>query len=476
MAKAFLDDDFLLDSEAACRLYHDFAEGMPVFDYHCHLSPELIYRNPNFENPARIWLREDHYKWRAMRANGVPEEYITGSASDREKFRAWAETVPKTAGNPLYHWTHLELKNSFGISKLSLGPENADAIYERCEELLSRDKLRPRRILKDFNVKTVCTTDDPADSLEFHKKLAEEGTSDLQVLPTFRPDRLMAVEEGRAFTDYLEKLSVTAGENTDTYDGLLTALDKRHRFFHERGCRLSDHALRVPEYIKGTADEVKAVYKKGREGRSVSPDEAALFRTSMLLELGRMNARRGWAMQLHIGALRNVNSRMYRQVGPDAGFDTIADTPVIGPMARFLDALDSFGELPRIIFYNLHPRDTDALTALAGCFQEGLVPGKIQTGPAWWFNDTKEGMISQLTTLSNIGLLSRFIGMTTDSRSFLSFSRHEYFRRILANLIGGWAAKGEVPADYRYLGGIVQDICYNNAEAYFRFNHHDRDQ
>lgn len=472
--KAFLDEDFLLQSEPAKRLYHDYAEEMPIFDYHCHLSPKQIADNRPYENLTRIWLEGDHYKWRAMRAAGIDEKYITGAASDREKFLAWAETVPKTLGNPLFHWTHLELKNSFGIDNMLLSPDTADKIYGKCREVLEGENLRPKQILKSFRVRTVYTTDDPADTLEYHAAIARDGEFDVTVLPAFRPDNVMRIESGEGFRGYIRKISEVSGAAVDTYRDLIAALDKRHRFFHDSGCRISDHALPAVHctQFRGTEEaaaekDAARVFRKALEGGRVKPWEAELFQSRLLLDLGRMNAKRGWTMQLHIGALRNVNSRKFELLGPDSGFDGMNDIPVAEPLARFLDALESTGELPKTIIYNINPRDNAAVAAAAGCFQDGLTPGKVQFGPAWWFNDTKDGMEDQLRCLSNIGLVSRFTGMVTDSRSFLSFSRHEYFRRILANLVGGWMARGEIPGDFELTGGMIRDICYNNAAAYF---------
>ena len=465
--KEFMDDNFMLESPAAERLYHYYAKDMPIFDYHCHLPPAEIAENKQFKNLTRIWLYGDHYKWRAMRTAGIDEELITGGASDREKFNAWAKTVPMTIGNPLYHWTHLELKNPFGISGKVLNPETAEEIYTDCQGMLATEEFRVKNIMKRFDVKAVCTTDDPADNLENHRKIAEDSSFGTRVLPTFRPDKALAVEGGEVFREYIEKLSGSAGISINDLASLLDALDKRHAFFHDQGCCLSDHAITTLEYAEGSEEEADSIFKKALAGKSASPSEAALFRTFVLTRLGRMNARRGWVMQLHIGALRNNNSRMFKKLGPDTGFDTIADAGGAVPLARFLDGLDSTGELPKTILYNLNPMDNDMLTAMAGCFQGGGVPGKIQFGSGWWFNDQKTGMISQMTSLANLGLLSRFVGMLTDSRSFLSYPRHEYFRRILASLIGGWVENGEAPADFDLLGEMIKDISFNNAAEYF---------
>ncbi len=465
--KTFLDSDFLLESESAKRLYHNYAANMPIFDYHCHLPPEQVAMNHAFENLTRIWLKGDHYKWRAMRANGIDEEYITGSRSDREKFQAWASTVPSTIGNPLYHWTHLELKSPFGITGTLLSADSADSIYDECGELLSTEDFRVRSIMEKFQVKAVCTTDDPIDDLDNHKAVAADALFKIKMLPTFRPDRALAVNEGDVYLKYISKLEESSRIEINSYQTLLDALDIRHLYFHDNGCRLSDHAIMIPEFISGTDGECNEIFLKVRKGQSITVGEEGLFRTRLLIELGRMNSKRGWVMQLHLGALRNINTRMYRYLGPDTGFDTIADGTMAKPLARLLDELDSTSELPKTIIYTLNPRDNDLIATMIGGFQDGTIPGKIQFGTGWWFNDQKDGMINQMTSLANGGLLSRFVGMLTDSRSFLSYPRHEYFRRILSNLLGSWIEKGEAPADFNLIGNMVKDICYNNAAEYF---------
>ncbi|MBI9102158.1 MAG: glucuronate isomerase [Spirochaetales bacterium] len=465
--KKFLHDNFLLESKPAERLYHDYANKMPIFDYHCHLPPEQIAENYRFENLSRIWLYGDHYKWRAMRTAGVDEKFITGDGSDIEKFRAWAGTVPATIGNPLYHWTHLELKTTFGITGKRLDSNTADEIYEKCGSLLNTEEFRARSIMKKFDVRAVCTTDDPADTLEHHTNIRKDMSFDIKVLPTFRPDKALAIDSGDEYLSYLSKLSVAAEIEIKDLSSLIEALDRRHLFFHEQGCRLSDHALTLPEFAESTKEGADKVLKKALGSENLSLNEAVVFRTYVLTELGRMNARRGWVMQLHLGALRNNNTRMFRKLGPDTGFDTITDGNTARPLARFLDGLDMTGELPRTIIYNLNPSDNDLLATMIGCFQDGSVAGKIQFGSGWWFNDQKDGMIRQMTSLANMGLLSKFVGMLTDSRSFLSYPRHEYFRRILSNLMGGWIEKGEAPEDYNLMGGMIMDICFNNAKEYF---------
>lgn len=457
----------MLQNEAAKTLYHEYAAGMPIFDYHCHLSPEQIAGNVKFETLTQVWLYGDHYKWRAMRSNGVAERLCTGDASDWEKFAAWAETVPKTIGNPLYHWTHMELKDPFGIRGKVLNPDTAEGIYKSANEKLKQDEFSTRALMEHFRVKAVCTTDDPADSLEHHSAVAGDSDFEVKVLPTFRPDKAMAIETGRAWVEYLEKLGQAAGQPIGSFEELLEALEKRHQFFHSIGGRLSDHALTVPVYAAATEAELKAIFSKVKAGGEASSEEADKFKTALLLHFGRMNAKRGWVMQLHIGALRNNNSRLFAKLGADTGFDSIADGEVAASLSRLLDALDASNELPKTILYTLNPKDNEVLGTMIGNFQDGSTPGKMQFGSGWWFNDQKDGMIRQMTALSNLGLLSRFVGMLTDSRSFLSYPRHDYFRRILCNMVGTWVEQGEAPRDYDLLGGMVADISFNNAKNYF---------
>ena len=465
--RSFLDENFMLQNDAAKTLYHDYAVDMPIFDYHCHLPPEQVAENTRFENLTRIWLYGDHYKWRAMRANGVEERFCTGDASDWEKFQAWAATVPKTIGNPLYHWTHMELKEPFGIQGKLLNPASAKGIYAEANEKLATDKFRVRSIMEHFKVKAVCTTDDPADSLEHHRAVAADSSFNIRMLPTFRPDKSMAVETGEAWRGYLEKLGVAADVSIRSYDDLLEALEKRHAFFHAQGGRLSDHALTVPLFAPATGSELASIFRKAFEGGAIDADEAAKFKTALMLHFGRMNAKRGWVMQIHLSALRSNNSRMFAALGPDTGFDSMADGEVAVPLSRFLDELDRTEELPKTIIYTLNPRDNDLIASMVGNFQDGSVAGKMQFGSGWWYNDQKDGMLRQMTSVANIGLLSRFVGMLTDSRSFLSYPRHDYFRRILCNMVGGWVEAGEAPRDMDLLGGMVADICYNNARDYF---------
>lgn len=463
----FLSDDFLLGSEPARVLFHEHAARMPIFDYHCHLPPADIAQDRAFENLTAIWLAGDHYKWRAMRANGVPERLITGGASDEEKFQAWAATVPATVGNPLYHWTHMELKRPFGIAGRLLGPDTARAIYEECGAMLAAPEFRARGLLARAGVRVVCTTDDPADTLEHHRAIAADAGFAIKVLPTFRPDKAMGIESPEAFNAWAAALEERAGIAIRDYPSFLEALRARHAFFDAAGCRIADHGMTAVHADEATEHELRTIFNKVRIGKPPDEKEAAKWRAALLVEFGRMHAERGWAMQLHIGALRNTSSRAAAALGPDTGFDSIADEPVAAPLARLLDRLDREEKLPKTILYVLNPRDNEAAAAMCGNFQDGTAPGKIQFGPAWWFNDQKDGIERQLGALSVMGLLSRFAGMVTDSRSFLSYSRHEYFRRILCNLLGGQVARGELPDDMELLGGVVRDIAYRNAVRYF---------
>ena len=465
--KKFLDENFVLDTETAQRLYHQYAAKMPIIDYHCHLPPEDIARNRKFENLTKIWLDGDHYKWRAMRANGVDEKYITGSASDWEKFEKWAETVPYTMRNPLYHWTHMELKRPFGVEKI-LNKDSAREIYDHCTNLLQKEEFSCRGLLRQFDVKVVCTTDDPTDSLEYHQQIKESGF-EVKVLPTFRPDKSMAVESAAQYNQYLDKLADVAGVDIKDFDDLLTALRKRHDFFHDMGGKLSDHGLEqiyAEDYAGG---EIKYIFNKIRSGHELSLTERLKFKSAMLVELGIMDHEKGWTQQYHLGAIRNNNSRMLKTLGPDTGFDSIGDFEMARSMSRFFDRLDKENRLAKTIIYNLNPRDNYLVATMMGNFNDGSIPGKMQFGTGWWFLDQKEGMAWQMNALSNLGLLSRFLGMLTDSRSFLSYPRHDYFRRILCNLIGKDVENGELPADIAWLGQMVENICYYNAKNYFDF-------
>jgi len=468
MPRPFLDDNFLLTNPTAERLYHDYARGMPIIDYHCHLSPKEIYENKTYRNLTEVWLYGDHYKWRAMRANGVEERLVTGDADDYDKFLAYARTVPMTIGNPLYHWSHMELRRFFGVNDL-INEANAPSIWERVNAQLQGPGFGARDFITKSKVEVICTTDDPADSLEYHVRLREDKGFGVKVLPSFRPDKALELNRP-GFVEWIGKLEQAAGVRIENYDDLLAALEARVKFFHEVGCRVSDHALDEVPFAEATRAEAAAIFAKARKGERVSPEEEQKYKTHTLVFLGRLYAERGWVMQYHINALRNNNARMFSRLGPDTGFDSINDSLIAKPLARLLDALDRDDALPKTILYTLHPAQNHIIGTMIGNFQGGGVPGKIQFGSAWWFNDTKEGMIAQMKTLAETGLLSRFVGMLTDSRSFLSYTRHEYFRRILCNLIGEWVENGEFPADMELLGMIVKNIAYGNAKAYFPFD------
>lgn len=468
--KQFLDENFLLSNETAVRLYHDYAKDMPIIDYHCHLSPQEIYENKTFKNITEAWLYGDHYKWRAMRANGVEEQFVTGGegASDYDRFLAWAKTVPQTIGNPLYHWSHLELQRYFGIHDL-INEKNAPAIWEKVNAQLNGEGFGARDFIKKSNVKVVCTTDDPTDSLEYHIKIKEIKDFDVLVLPSFRPDKGLEINRA-TFLPWVDKLGQVVGQAIDSYDQLLTALESRIRFFHSVGGRVSDHALDYVAYAETTKDQAAAIFAKALKGEAVSLEEEKQYKTYTLVFMGKLYAELGWAMQFHINAARNNNSRMFGKLGPDTGYDSINDSSLAYPLAKLLDALDSDDALPKTILYSLNPKDHYVLGTIIGSFQGGGIPGKIQLGSAWWFLDTRDGMLEQMKALSNLGLFSRFVGMLTDSRSFLSYTRHEYFRRIVCNLIGEWVENGEAPNDLELLGDIVKNISYNNANEYFNFS------
>lgn len=462
---AFITENFLLQSEAARRLYFDYAASMPVIDYHNHLPPDEIAQDRVFRNLTEIWLHGDHYKWRAMRANGIPEEYCTGNRSDREKFEQWAATVPYTIRNPLYHWTHLELKRYFGVDAL-LTPDSAAGIYEHCTALLQTPAFSVRNLLRKMQVKVLCTTDDPVDNLEFHRQIAADGF-ETKVLPAFRPDKAMAVEDPAAFNAYVQRLETAADTAVHSFHDFLDALKKRHDFFAEMGTSVSDHGLEEMYADDYSDTEISAIFDKIRTGKDLNAPEIRKFKSAMLVHFGIWDWEKNWTQQFHLGPFRNNNSRMFRQIGPDTGWDSMGDLPQGRSLAKFLDRLDSGNQLAKTILYNVNPRDNELFATMIGNFNDGSLAGKIQWGSGWWFLDQKDGMERQLNALSNMGLLSRFIGMLTDSRSFLSFPRHEYFRRILCNLIGRDMENGELPEDYEWIGGIVQDICYNNAKSYF---------
>ncbi|MGD0814981.1 MAG: glucuronate isomerase [Verrucomicrobiota bacterium] len=463
--KKFIHEKFLLQSRTGLRLYREFAEAEPIFDYHCHLSPRDIAEDRQFRDLWEIWLEGDHYKWRAMRANGVAEEFCTGSAEPFAKFRAWAATVPYTLRNPLYHWTHLELKRYFGIDEL-LDEASAAPIWKEANKQLAGQELSARGILKKFKVKALCTTDDPTDDLKHHDKIAADGLT-TRVFPSFRPDKGLSVDQPAAFNVWIARLEQAAGGAIGDLQDFLDALRGRHDFFHARGCRLSDHGLEQCFARPCTVEAAAAVFSNARRGQAASPEEQAQFATFMMVFFGRLDAEKGWVKQLHLGALRNNNSRRLRQLGPDTGFDSMGDFPQAQALVGFLDLLERDGALPKIILYNHNPADSYLLATVAGSFQDGVVPGKIQFGPAWWFLDQKEGIEWQLNALSHIGLLSRFVGMVTDSRSFMSYPRHEYFRRILCDLVGREMEQGQLPDDGLLPGRMIRNICYGNARNYF---------
>jgi glucuronate isomerase len=463
--KSFMDNDFLLNSQTAQTLYHEFAAGMPIFDYHCHLPPQEIAADRSWDNLAEIWLGGDHYKWRAMRTNGIDEKLITGAASWEEKFQAWAQTMPYAMRNPLYHWSHLELQRCFGISKV-LSPDTADEIYEACSAQLRTPEFSARSLMRRMNVKAVCTTDDPADSLEHHLKIRDDGF-EVKVLPTFRPDKAMNLSDTRAWKSYIDQLERTSELTIVSLDVLMEAIHARHEFFHSVGCRLSDHGVAYVPDADATPAELDAIFRKAMSGAEVSLEEREKFEARFLYEVGKMNHARGWVQQFHVGVFRNNNSRMFKQLGPDTGFDSVADHRQGPGLIRLLDRLDRSGQLAKTILYNINPGDNELLATMIGNFQGDGIPGKMQFGSGWWFLDQKDGMEKQMNALSALGLLSRFVGMLTDSRSFLSYPRHEYFRRILCNLIGRDVENGELPGDIEWLGQMVQDISFNNAEAYF---------
>lgn len=467
--KEFINDDFLLQTETARKLYHEHAKNLPIIDYHCHLNPEMIANDRKFDNLGQIWLEGDHYKWRAMRTNGVDERFCTGKdATDWEKFEKWAETVPYTMRNPLYHWTHLELKTGFGVSKI-LKPETAKEIYDECTAKLRTPEYSARGLMKHYNVEAVCTTDDPIDDLQYHIALKNEGFQ-IKVLPTWRPDKAMAVENPANFRIYVEKLSEVSGVTVAKFADLITALRKRHDFFASVGCKLSDHGIEEFYAESYTENEIEAIFNKVYGGTELNHNEILKFKSAMLYEGAVMDWEKGWTQQFHYGTIRNNNTRLFNKVGADTGFDSIGDFTVAKAMSRFLDRLDKDNKLSKTILYNLNPRDNELIATMIGNFQDGSVAGKIQFGSGWWFLDQKQGMETQMNSLSVLGLLSRFVGMLTDSRSFLSYPRHEYFRRILCNLIGNDVENGILPAsELDFIGKMVEDISYYNAKRYFDF-------
>lgn len=465
--KPFLDQNFLLQTETAKTLYHDFAAKMPIIDYHNHLIPQQIAENHQFSNITEAWLYGDHYKWRAMRTNGINEHFITGKASDEEKFMKWAATVPYTMRNPLYHWTHLELQRYFGITKV-LNEKSAQRIYEDCSSKLNSPDFSVKNLLGKMQAKVLCTTDDPIDSLIFHQKI-RESNSDIKVFPTFRPDKAMAVDDLISFDVYVNKLAEVSNINISSIGDFQNAIRKRHDFFAEMGCMLSDHGLEQIYAEEYTEKELESIFTKIRSGRTVSHQEKLQFKSAMLIFFAHLDHEKGWTQQFHLGALRNNNDRLLRTLGPDTGFDSIGDFEQARALSKFLNKLDNTNQLAKTILYNLNPRDNELFATMTGNFQDGTIAGKVQFGSGWWFLDQKDGMEKQIDALSNMGLLSRFVGMLTDSRSFLSFPRHEYFRRILCNVLGNDVENGELPNDIEWLGQMVENISYKNASEFFGF-------
>jgi len=468
---SFITENFLLQNDRAIELYHQYARDMPIIDYHCHLPPEQIAADHRFDNISQAWLAGDHYKWRAMRAAGVDEQYCTGDADDWAKFQQWAATVPLAIRNPLYHWTHLELNRPFGINDRLLSPETAEGIYKETGEMLRTPEFSAQGIMRQMNVVLVCTTDDPIDTLEYHQQIAADPNSAARVLPTFRPDKALKIESPVDFNAWVDQLAEISGiEVNDDYDKFLEALTQRHDFFHQCGCRLSDHGLDEFPIQGFNLSEVASTFRQVRRGNRISGKDARKYQAAVLFELALMNHKKDWTQQFHIGAQRNNNSRMFEQLGPDSGFDSMGDLLSAESMSRFFDQLDRGDQLARTIIYNLNPIHNDLMATMIGNFQGGGVRGKMQFGSGWWFLDQRDGMLAQLETLSNHGLLSLFVGMLTDSRSLLSYPRHEYFRRILCNLLGEEMEQGLVPDEPEMIGKMVKDICYNNAATYFGFD------
>lgn len=465
--KSFLDKDFLLHTETAKLLYHEYAQPLPIIDYHNHLSPHDIAIDKRFANLTQVWLNDDHYKWRAMRTNGVQEKYITGNASDFEKFQKWAETVPYTMRNPLYHWTHMELKNIFGIEKI-VNVETAEEIFKECSEMLIGKDFSTREILRKSKVELLCTTDDPTDSLEFHEKCALDNFG-IKVFPTFRPDKAMEIGDIIKFNAWVDKLALVVDKEIENFSSYLDAIKSRHDFFHSIGCRISDHGLETIYAEEYSDQEIESIFKKARAGKILAGEEILKFKSAMLYHLAILDHEKKWAQQFHIGALRNNNERMMHSLGADSGFDSMGDFEIARPMAKFFSKLDRTDQLAKTIIYNINPRDNELFATMIGNFNDGSIQGKMQYGASWWFLDQKDGIEKQLNTISNLGLLSRFIGMVTDSRSFLSFPRHEYFRRIVCNAMGTDIENGELPNDPKHIGSVIQDICYYNAKRYFDF-------
>jgi glucuronate isomerase len=465
--KEFLDENFLLRTASAERLYHDYAEGLPIIDYHCHLPPDQIAANRQFENLTQVWLNGDHYKWRAMRTNGVNEAFITGDKTDYHKFEKWAATVPYTLRNPLYHWTHLELKRYFGQETL-LTPDTSRQVYDACGELLQSPDYRTRGLIQKMNVSVICTTDDPLDNLQYHQQIKADGFG-TKVLPAFRPDKAMEANDPATLNLYIDQLEAVTGGSIATYEDYLNAIKQRHDYFAQNGCTVSDHGLEQIYAEDYTPDEINLIFTKVRTNVPLLPMDILKFKSAMLYEFALWDHEKGWVQQYHLGALRNNNTRAFRTLGPDTGWDSIGDFSQAKALSRFLNKLDTTDQLAKTIIYNLNPADNELIASMIGNFNDGSVAGKVQFGSAWWFLDQKDGMTRQLNALSNMGLVSRMVGMLTDSRSFLSYPRHEYFRRLLCNLFAEDIEAGELPADFDWIGKIIQDICYHNAKDYFKF-------
>jgi len=465
--KPFIHDDFILSNKTAERLYHSYSKNQPIVDFHCHLSPAMIAEDRQFNNLTQAWLEGDHYKWRAMRTNGIDEIYCTGNATDTDKFKKWAETVPATVGNPLYHWTHLELARYFNIFEL-LSPSTANAIYDKVSALLQTDEFSTKSMIRKMRTEVICTTDDPTDNLEHHINL--KGSFEITVLPTFRPDNVVKTEDSEKFRSYILKLEQASGIEIKSFDSLIEALDTRHKFFHEIGGRLSDHGLDRFYFANYNASEIDKILGKLLKGETISSEETEKYRTASMIELCKMNHKRGWTQQFHVGALRNNNARMFRQMGPDTGWDSIGISQDAVKMSKFLSALDNTEQLAKTILYNLNPADNEMMITMAGNFNDGSSAAKVQYGPAWWFLDQKNGMEKHLNDLAALGLIRRFIGMVTDSRSFLSYPRHEYFRRLVCNFVGDQVEKGLIPDEDELLKPLIEGISYRNAKDYFGFN------
>lgn len=463
--RKFMDSDFLLKSDVSKKLY-EYAEKMPIFDYHCHLNPKEIAENKSYENITQIWLYGDHYKWRAMRSNGIDEKYITGDATDFEKFLAFAETMEYAYGNPLFHWSHLELKRYFGIEEV-LNRKTAEVIWNKANELLKTEDFRAKKLIERSNVKALCTTDDPIDTLEYHQEILKDENFKVKVLPTFRPDKAIYLEK-EDYLIWLKNLEKVSEEKIETFEKLVAVLETRVEYFKVNGCLVTDHSLEAPFFTRDSENKIEEIFKKRLADEKLTKEEADIYKTEIFLALGKIYYKNDLGMQLHMGALRNNNERMFKRLGADVGFDSIADNNYGEVLSKLLNSLDVNGELPKTILYCLNPKDNEVLGTMIGNFQNSDTPGKIQFGSGWWFNDQKDGMIRQMTALSQLGLLRRFVGMLTDSRSFLSYTRHEYFRRILCNLVGTWVEDGEVPYDEEILKAMIEEICFINAKNYFK--------